>query len=132
MKKHGILNADLARAVAAMGHRDLLVIGDAGMPAPRGVPIIDLALREGVPGFLETLATVLEELRVEEGVIAEEMARTSPALRAAFAGTWPRDADLREVRHEDLKRLTADAKALVRTGEFTPYANVVLVAGVVF
>jgi D-ribose pyranase len=132
MKKHGILNADLARAVAAMGHRDLLVIGDAGLPAPRGVPVIDLALREGVPGFLVTLATVLEELRVEEGVIAEEMAGTSPALREAFASAWPREAPLHEVGHEEFKRLTADAKVLVRTGEFTPYANVALVAGVVF
>lgn len=132
MKKHGILNAELARAVAAMGHRDLLVIGDAGLPAPRGVPVIDLALREGVPGFLETLATVLEELQVGEGVIAEEMATASPSLHAAFAGAWPAEAPLRAVRHEELKRLTTDAKAFVRTGEFTPYANVVLVAGVVF
>lgn len=132
MKKHGILNAELARAVAAMGHGDLLVIGDAGLPAPRGVSVIDLALREGVPGFLETLATVLEELQVEEGVIAEEMAGVSPALHAAFSGAWPQGAALRQVSHDALKRLTGEAKVLVRTGEFTPYANVVLVAGVVF
>ncbi len=132
MKKHGILNAELARTVAAMGHRDLLVIGDAGLPAPRGVPVIDLALRQGTPGFLETLATVLEELQVEEGVIAEEMAGASPDLHAALSRAWPQQAPLRRVSHEALKRLTGEAKAVVRTGEFTPYANVVLVAGVVF
>jgi D-ribose pyranase len=132
MKTHGILNAELARTVAAMGHRDLLVIGDAGLPAPRGVPVIDLALREGVAGFLETLRTVLEELRVEEGVIAAEMVGASPALHAGFLNAWPQEAPLRRVGHHELKRLTAEAKALVRTGEFTPYANVVLVAGVAF
>ena len=132
MKKHGILNAELARTVAAMGHRDLLVIGDAGLPVPRGVPVIDLALRQGTPGFLETLATVLEELQVEEGVIAEEMAGVSPALHAAFSDAWPKQASVRQVSHDALKALTGEAKALVRTGEFTPYANVVLVAGVVF
>ena len=132
MKKHGILNAELARTVASMGHRDLLVIGDAGLPAPRGVPVIDLALREGVPSFLETLATVLEELQVESGVIAEEMAGVSPSLHSALSRAWPQAAALRQVSHEELKRLTGEAKALVRTGEFTPYANVVLVAGVVF
>jgi len=84
MKKHGLLHAELSRLVAALGHHDLLVIGDAGLPVPKGVPVIDLALRPGVPGFVETLATVLGELVVQEGVIDVEMATVSPAMRASF------------------------------------------------
>jgi D-ribose pyranase len=132
MKKSGILHAELSRVVAGMGHHDLLVIGDAGLPVPNGVPVIDLALREGVPGFLETLHTVLTELHVEEAVIDAEMATVSPALAAAFRAAWPSGVALREVPHADLQRLARGAKAVVRTGEFTPYANVVLVAGVLF
>ena len=37
-----------------------------------------------------------------------------------------------EIAHEELKALTRHARVVVRTGEFTPYANIVLVAGVVF
>lgn len=132
MKKSGILHAELSRLVAGMGHHDLLVIGDAGLPVPKGVPVIDLALREGVPGFLETLETVLTELHVEEAVIDVEMATVSPSFAAAFRGAWPSGVPLREVPHADLQRLAHDAKAVVRTGEFTPYANIVLVAGVLF
>ena len=132
MKHRGILHAELSRLVAALGHGDLLVIGDAGLPVPHGVGVIDLALRPGVPGLLETLATVLEELPVEAGVIAEEFPGASPTTHAALLAAWPADAALRKVPHEELKRLSERAHAIVRTGEFTPYANVVLVAGVAF
>jgi D-ribose pyranase len=132
MKKTGILHGELSRVVAGMGHHDLLVIGDAGLPVPRGIDVIDLALRPGVPGFLETLATVLEELHVEEAVIGAEMATVSPAFASSFRAAWPAAVPLREVPHAELQRLAHEAKAVVRTGEFTAYANIVLVAGVVF
>jgi D-ribose pyranase len=132
MKKTGILHAELSWLVAGMGHRDLLVIGDAGLPVPKGVDVIDLALRAGVPGFLVTLATVLEELHVEEAVIDAEMATVSPELAAEFRAAWPAAVPLREVPHAELQRLAREARAIVRTGEFTPYANIVLVAGVAF
>jgi D-ribose pyranase len=132
MKTSGILHAELSRRVAASGHHDLIVIGDAGLPVPSGVDVIDLALRPGVPGFLETLATVLEELHVQEGVIDSEMADVSPALHQAFTDAWPQGVALRAVPHTELLELTQGAHVIVRTGEFTPYANVVLVSGVPF
>lgn len=132
MKKSGVLHAELSRLIASMGHGDLLVIGDAGLPVPPGVPVIDLALREGVPGFLETLEVVLTELHVERATIDEEMATVSPAMSAAFQAAWPSAIALERVPHAELQETVRGAKAVVRTGEFTPYSNIVLVAGVVF
>jgi len=132
MKKTGLLHAELSRVIASMGHADILVIGDAGLPVPPGVPVIDLALRAGVPGFLETLEIVLSELQVERAVIDEEMASVSPAMSAAFHAIWPSDIALHSVPHAELQRAAQTAKALVRTGECTPYSNIVLVAGVIF
>jgi D-ribose pyranase len=132
MKKSGILHAELSRVVAGMGHHDMLVIGDAGLPVPKGVAVIDLALKAGVPGFLETLDTVLRELHVAEAVIDAEMETVSPGLASEFRAAWPSGVPLRAVPHAELQRLARDAKAVVRTGEFTPYANIVLVAGVLF
>jgi D-ribose pyranase len=40
--------------------------------------------------------------------------------------------DIDYVAHDALKRLSRDARAVIRTGEATPYANVVLYAGVIF
>lgn len=124
MKKSGILNAELSRIVAALGHGDVLVIADAGLPVPPGVPCVDLAVTLGVPRFVEVLDTVLTEMCVET------------AFRATEAGGIASDIDARvtctQVPHETFKDRCATAKAIVRTGEATPYANVGLVSGVVF
>lgn len=131
MKKRGLLHPELNRILAELGHTDTIVIADAGLPIPPGPARIDLALIQGVPPFLTVLQAILDEIRVEGAIIAEEMAETSPALYrevTALLGTIP----LRRVPHAEFKAKTRDARAVVRTGEFTPYANVILQAGVVF
>lgn len=132
MKKIGVLHVQLSRVIASMGHGDLLVIGDAGLPVPSGVEMVDLALVPGVPGFLETLRAVLLELHVEAGMIAEELPRVSPGMYERFQDAWPAAIPVQSVPHSELKEMTRRARAVVRTGEFTPYSNIVLIAGVVF
>jgi D-ribose pyranase len=130
MKKTPLLNIALSRVVASLGHGDVLMIVDAGMPVPPGVELIDLAVTRGVPGFLSVLETVLAEMQVESHVLAQEMlARKPPAL----AALEPLAMGARElVSHEELKALSRSARAVVRTGECEPYTNIALVAGVVF
>lgn len=131
MKKTALLHAALSQTIASLGHGDLLVIADAGLPVPPGTPCIDLAVTRGVPSLEVVLQTVLAEMCVERGVVATELAqRSAPTARrvAALLGSMPVD----EMPHADFKVLTGRARAIVRTGEFTPYANVALIAGVVF
>ncbi|ETX27163.1 D-ribose pyranase [Roseivivax isoporae] len=125
MKRVGILNAQLSRVVAALGHGDTIVIGDAGLPVPLGVPCIDLAVRIGVPSFWEVLDTVLEEMQVERAAIAEEAPQ---ALRARFAERLP----VETMPHAQLKDASTGAVCVVRTGEAVPYTNIVLWSGVAF
>src|SRR5437870_21579 len=102
MKKSGILNAELMRVIASMGHTDLLVIADSGLPIPASVPRIDLALVAGVPSFLQVLQAVLAELQVEAATVAEEMRQRSPALYQAarhLLGATP----LQHIAHEELR-----------------------------
>ncbi len=132
MKRSGILHADLSGLVAALGHGDLLVIGDVGLPVPAGVRCIDLALAPGVPSFQQAVDAVLSELVLERGIANEEQAAAAPAAAAALEAAWPRAVPLERVSHDALKALTQMARAVVRTGETTPYCNLVLVAGVSF
>jgi len=140
MKKMGVLHAELSRIIASMGHADLLVIGRSEERFSRNAEIytlslhdaLPISLREGVPGFLETLEVVLRELHVERAIIDEEMATVSPTMSAAFEAAWPSEIALERVPHADLQATVRGAKAVVRTGEFTPYSNIVLAAGVVF
>lgn len=131
MRKTGLLHGRLAGLLTELGHTDTLVIADAGLPIPPGVERIDLALVPSLPGFLDTLRAVLAELAVESAVVAEEMAERSPGLRGELLRVLG-DLPLSAVPHEEFKRRTASARAVVRTGECTPYANVLLVAGVTF
>lgn len=129
MRNNGLLHAELSRVIASMGHADLLVIGDAGLPVPPGVPCIDLAVVAGVPGFSAVLKPVLEDLRVEEGIVAAELAVDRlNQISWLVDGRFP----VRAVPHEEFKRISAQAKAVVRTGECTPYHNIILSAGVTF
>ena len=132
MKKIGILHGELSKCIARMGHKDMILIGDAGMPVPEGVPLIDLALVEGIPGFLDTLRAVLSELCVESGIISSEMGKVSPQIASKLDEIVGDSFKLRQISHEALKELSKEAKVIVRTGEFTPYANIVLEAGVIF
>lgn len=131
MKKTALLNAELSGLIAELGHTDMLVIGDAGLPIPPQTRRIDLALTRGVPGFLETVRVIVEEMQVEQVILARETKTASPQIEAAIRALLP-NAQYQVVTHEELKTLCKDARAVVRTGEFTPYANVILKAGVVF
>jgi D-ribose pyranase len=131
MKKRGILQHELVHVIATLGHTDSLVIADAGLPIPQGVQRIDLAVTAGIPRFADVTRAVLDEMQVERAILAREMRVKSPALHEellALLGAIPVD----EMSHDDFKRMTQQARAVVRTGEFTPYANVILVAGVIF
>jgi D-ribose pyranase len=131
MKKIGILNSELSRVISELGHMDTLVIADAGLPIPSHVKRIDLALKEGVPSFIETIETVLQEMCVEKAFLAQEMEVSSPSKQKELLRVLP-DVTIKVISHDELKALTHQAKAVIRTGEFTPYANVVLEAGVIF
>ncbi len=132
MKKRGILNAELASVVARMGHMDTLTIADAGLPIPDGPQRIELIVKPGLPSFLDVLAVVLDELQVESAIIAEEMIDVSPELHRQLLEVLDGIPIAAALPHTQFKERTAQSKAVVRTGEFTPYANIILVAGVTF
>ena len=131
MKKRGILNAQLSGLIAALGHMDTFMIGDAGMPIPKGVPIVDLALCAGVPTFAQTLDAVLDEAQVEHYTIAEEIAEKNPELLAYIEEKLP-GVSCDRIMHTELKAMSANCRFAIRTGEFSPYPNIILRAGVVF
>lgn len=131
MKKSVLINSEISSVISKMGHTDMLTICDSGLPIPKNVERIDLALKHGIPTFLDTLDTVLEELKVEEVIIASEMEEVSKKLYKEIENRF-KDIKITKIDHEEFKAVTKDSMAIVRTGEFTPYANIILKSGVVF
>lgn len=131
MKKSGIINAQLIGLIAALGHKDTFMVGDAGMPIPKGVPIVDLVLCGGVPTFKQTMDAILAETEIEGYTIAEEIDEKNPEL-LSYIHEKLADAEEEKIPHVELKKMSANCKFAVRTGEFTPYPNIILRAGVAF
>ncbi|EHI70391.1 D-ribose pyranase [Streptococcus ictaluri] len=130
MKKHGLLNSDLAKLAADLGHTDRVCIGDLGLPVPDGVTKIDLALKPGQPNFQEVVDVYLEHILVEKVILAEEIKSHNPKQLEAFLAKLDDQVEVDYVSHEALKKYNQEVKAVIRTGENTPYSNVILQSGV--
>lgn len=139
MKKTMLLNAQLSHCIATLGHTDGLTVCDAGLPIPNSVERIDLALKAGVPSFLQTLDVIASEMYVESVVLAEEIKEKNPQILTALFERFKQWEQAQNnqiqvifISHEDFKCQTHNTKAIVRSGECTPYANVILYSGVPF
>ncbi|HAE87815.1 TPA: D-ribose pyranase [Candidatus Marinimicrobia bacterium] len=133
MKKKGILNSHLSKMIASMGHTDQMVIGDAGLPLPRNAEIVDLALVTNIPRMIDVLSAVLDELVVEKAILAVEIEKINHGVLDEIKRLL-KGVEIEFVSHEDFKRTyrESDNTVFVRTGESTPYANIILVSGVDF
>lgn len=139
MKKSRLLNAELSHVIARLGHTDTLTVADAGLPVPKGPQRIDLALVPGTPAFLQVLSAVTLEMQVESVLVAEEIKQHNPQLHRellamlnALQQQQGKPIAIHYVVHEQFKQQTQRSQAIVRSGECSPFANVILTAGVTF
>lgn len=134
MKKHGILNSYISKILSNLGHTDYIVVADVGLPVPEGVPKIDLALKLGVPSFQDVVDVIAADMVIEKVTLAEEIKQENEQawqyMTRTFSGE--QSAVIEFCSHEQFKKLTRHAKAVIRTGEAKPFANCILQAGVCF
>lgn len=131
MKRGGILNGQLLLALASLGHGDRIAIADCGLPIPKDIFTVDLAVIKGIPSFQDVAKALAAELVIQKIIIADEMRTHNPhqyAFVKALFGSTP----LEEIPHAQFKQLLHSVKAAIRTGEATPYSNAILEAGVDF
>lgn len=131
MKKSTVINSDISRVIAQMGHFDLLAIGDAGMPVPMHTEKIDLAVTKGLPSFIDVLDNVLTELAVQKIYLADEIQTYNPDMLTKIKELMP-ETEIEFIPHSQMKQDLNRCHAFIRTGEMTPYANILLESGVVF
>lgn len=139
MKKGPLLNGPISRVISMLGHGDSICIGDAGLPIPEGVERIDLAVTHGTPSFIKTLEAVMTELCVERTVIATEFTKDTSGvykemlhILSTLETSQGSNITNEDCPHENFKELTRNCRAVIRTGECTPYANIILYSGVTF
>ena len=138
MKKGAVLNSEISSVISRLGHTDTLVVCDAGLPVPRSTTRIDMALTQGVPSFMQVLEVVTAEMQVEAAILAAEI-KHNPQLHETLLSHLEQlqqhqgnTIEIRYTTHEQFKQQTADSQAVIRSGECSPYANIILCAGVTF
>jgi len=128
MKKSGILHPGICELLAASGHTDYITISDRGFPVPDGPTRIDLALVDGIPTVVDVLRAVAAEWAIDRVIITQEMTEASPGhveMIRKVAGEIP----LEVIPHLEFKHLSRSAKGTIRTGDTTPWGNIIIVSG---
>lgn len=124
MKEHGILNSEISKRLSDLGHTDLIAIGDCGLPIDSDKKI-DLVLKLGEPKFIDVLEVLLEDFGCEHYILASEIKEKNPDQEAAIKNLLD-GVSSEYISHEDFKKKLDDVKFVIRTGENTPYSNIIL------
>ncbi|WP_182200208.1 D-ribose pyranase [Paraliobacillus salinarum] len=131
MKKQGILNRELSAVFATLGHGDTVVIADCGLPIPTTVKCVDLSYTIGEPNFQSIFNSVKEDMVFEKVTLANEIKDNNPQLERYIEKEIGK-VEVAYLSHQKFKEDISKAKVVIRTGEATPYANVILQSGVIF
>ena len=129
MLKTGILNPLINSLLSRVRHTNTLVIADRGFPFWPGIETVDISLVDDVPTVLQVLAAVRANFLVGSAFMAEEfLAHNKDETKAAFARALDGVSLTHEPHERAFKPRVPHAVGLIRTGDTTPYANVILVS----
>jgi D-ribose pyranase len=128
MRETGILNRDISDVLSTLGHTDEMIVCDAGFAIPQGVRTVDIALAKNKPTALELLAELKEHLSVEKVVVADATRDVSPTRFRAVGDVFGKDVPVEVIPLAEFKQRARGVKAVIRTGDFTAYSNVLLVS----
>ncbi|MFW3517585.1 D-ribose pyranase [Staphylococcus caprae] len=134
MKKTEVLNSHISQAISTLGHYDLLTINDAGMPIPNDDKRIDIAVTKGLPRFIDVLENVLTEIEIQKIYLAEEIKTHNSKQLKAIKQLINEHVIIEFIPHSKMKEMLQSPlnKGNIRTGETTPFSNIILESNVTF
>lgn len=130
MKKKGLLNSHISKMAADLGHTDTFCIADVGLPT-FDIHKIDLAIEFGIPSLMQIANLIDQHIEIESIVLAEEIKKHNPNLHNQITDKF-KHIDIKYISHEDFKEMIKNCKSVIRTGENTPFGNIIFKSGVVF
>jgi D-ribose pyranase len=122
----GILNPAINSLLSRVRHTNTLVIADRGFPYWPQIETVDISLVDGIPRVLDVLAAIRRNFTAGKVYMAEEFrASNDTATQSRFAQALEGIAVVVEP-HVEFKKRVPLAIGLVRTGDTTQYANLIL------
>lgn len=129
MKETGMLNREISNVISMMGHTDELIVCDAGFAIPLGVKTVDISLAKDKPTVLDFLEELKKHFSVEKIIMAEETQKVSPTRFKSIVELFGDKMEVETVPQSELKKRSKTVKAIIRTGDFTAYSNILLISG---
>ena len=129
MLQEGILNPAVNDLLSRIRHTNTLVIADWAFPYWNEIEVIDLSLTKGIPLITDLLEVLAQNFKVGQIWQAEEFLATNTEDKIkAFDTSFAEIPDVQVTRlgHNDLKKMVPQAIGLIRTGDATPYGNIIL------
>ena len=114
MKELGIINRGIEKVISEQGHKDLLMVCDAGFSIPYGIEVVDVSLGENKPMVVEILNELKKYFSVEKLIMAKETKQISPTLFRSISNVWGESMEVEVVDHDELKQMSKDIKAVIR------------------
>jgi len=129
VKEIGILNRDISAVISQLGHQDEMILCDAGFAIPSHIPVVDVSIDENVPRVEELLKVIQRYFSIEGAIVANEFVVKNPSKAEAIRNQLGENVAWSTIDHAELKQRSKMVKAVIRTGDFTAYSNVLLVSG---
>ena len=126
MIERGILNPQILSLLARVRHTNTIVISDRGFPFWPRIETVDISLIDDVPTVLQVLAALRGNFVIGRVFMAEEfLQHNDERTRNAFGDALDGIPVAHEA-HVDFKKRVPDAIGLIRSGDTTQYANMIL------
>ena len=126
MLQTGILNPHVLDLVARIRHTNTLVIADWAFPYWPEIETVDISLTKGIPTVLDVLDLLKENFKIGKIWQADEFAQVNDAATIQkFEQSFGAIPLVREP-HIEFKKRVPQAIGLIRTGDATPYGNIIL------
>ena len=126
MLKTGILNPQINSLLSRVRHTNTLVIADRGFPFWPMIETVDVSVVDDVPTVLQLVKAIRPNFQIGRAWMAAEFLKANNAgTRAAFAEAL-RGVELAHQPHVEFKKRIPHAVGLIRTGDTTQYANIIL------
>jgi D-ribose pyranase len=129
MIKTGILNPAINSLLSRVRHTNMVVIADRGFPFWPQIETVDISLVDDVPTVLQVIAALRMNHNFTQAYMAQEFQKNNfKTLQEKFTKVLRRVPTKFEP-HIEFKKRVPGAIGLIRTGDMTPYANVILISG---
>ncbi|WOO40261.1 D-ribose pyranase [Rubellicoccus peritrichatus] len=126
MYQSKILNPELAALLARFRHTNYIVISDLGFPFWPEVPTIDISLTADIPTVRDVLRATEGRLSIGNAWMAEEFWQHNDDTVAGEYKQLLGGMNITYEPHVEFKKRVPLSIGLIRTGDSTPYGNIIL------